>query len=438
LLPFISGAFLSARREKLVRFASRFLQFTLVQILVMLAGMVVSLMLVRSMPKAEYAYYTIANGLLSTILALSDSGLAAGVQAIGGPFYRDDHRMGELVQTGISMRRRMYFLAIGLVLPFIPYMLWKSGAKIAVILEVVVMVILTTQFQLMISVLSAVPRLRGKTRLLQWVSGASVIARMLILVPAYFLHMSLTVALFALLAANVVQVWILNRWSKSFIDMAAPPSPEMRSRIWNIVKLQLPYELYGIVQGQISLWLITIFGSASKVADLGAVSRVSLIFAIIPQVLNVILTPRVSRCDDARKLRAIYWQVFLGFVLFTIACMAPVFAKPDLVIRMLGSQYSDIRPDLFLCVFLYAIWSLQGAALGLNMSRGWVVPAYFGITATIITQVFTFTMLNLSTLHGVLLSGVYVAFISFLIQIVGSEYFIRKSLREQQMQEATA
>ncbi|WP_446743113.1 hypothetical protein [Silvibacterium acidisoli] len=429
---------MSARREKLVRFASRFVQFTLVQIGVMLAGMLVSLMMVRSMPKAEYAYYTIANGLLSTILALSDSGLAAGVQAIGGPFHDDDHRMGELVKTGVSMRRRMYFLAIALVLPFIPYMLWKSGARIAVILEVLVMVILTTQFQLMISVLSAVPKLRGKTGLLQWVSGASVIARMLILVPAYFMHMSLTIALFALLAANVVQVMILNRWSKKFIDMSAQPSPDTRSRIWKIVKLQLPYELYGIVQGQISLWLITIFGNASKVADLGAVSRVSLIFAVIPQVLNVILTPRLSRCRDSHKLRGLYWQVFVGFVLFTIVCSLPVFAKPDLVIRLLGSQYNDIRPDLFLCVFLYAIWSLQGGALAMNMSRGWVVPAYFGITATIITQVFTFTMLNLSTLHGVLLSGVYVALISLLLQLAGSEYFIRKSLREEGLQQAMA
>jgi hypothetical protein len=74
----------------------------------------------------------------------------------------------------------------------------------------------------------------------------------------------------------------------------------------------------------------------------------------------------------------------------------------------------------------------------MNMSRGWVVPAYFGITATIITQVFTFTMLNLSTLHGVLLSGVYVAFISLLLQLGGSEYFIRKSIKEQGLQEAMA
>jgi O-antigen/teichoic acid export membrane protein len=429
---------LSARRQHLVRLGSTFLKFTFVQVLVMVAGMVVSLMLVRKMPKQEYAYYTIANGLLSTILALSDSGLTTALQAIGGPHHEDDHRMGELVRTGVSMRRRMYFLAALLVLPFIPYMLWKAGAHLFVILEVLALVVITTQFQLMISIYSAVPKLRSKTGLLQWVSTAAVIVRLLILVPAYFSRMSLTVALIALMAANAIQVAVLYRWSKKHIDMKAAPSTDARSRVWKIVRLQIPYELYGIVQGQISLWLITIFGNANKIADLGAVTRVSLIFAIIPQVMNVILTPKLSRCLHAVRLRPLYWKIFVGFVLFTAVCALPVFARPDLVMKLLGSQYNDIRSDLFLAVFLYAIWSLQGGAMAMNMSRGWVVPAYYGITATVLTQVVTFTTLNLSTLRGVLLSGVAVAAISLVIQLVGSEYFIRRSIRDERLQQAPA
>ena len=417
------------RTQKFVRLGKTLLQFTTIQVVVQVVGLLVSLLLVRKMPKEQYAYYTIANALLSTVLQLSDSGMTAGLQAVGGPFYSDDHRMGQLLRTGVALRRTMYLLAAAIVLPIIPYMLFRAGARLTMITEVLILVIVATQLQLVVSIYSAIPRLRGDIQTLQWMSIVGAGIRFLIIVPAYFAFISIGLALLSQILACAGQIYVLSRWAHRNIDMTAAPDKKFRSSIWRIVRAQVPYEIYGVFQGQISVWLITIFGSANQVADLGALTRLGIVFVVVAQVINSVLTPRLSRCVTPSRLRTIYWQTFVAYFLFTAVCLAAVLVERNLVVKLLGSQYANIRADLIYAMVLQAIWALQGGALAMNMSRGWVVPAYIGITLTLLTQVVAFQMVNLATLRGVLLAGMAVALVNLIVQLLGSEYFTRRTLR---------
>jgi len=421
------------RRHRLVRLGRVLLRFTSIQIVVQLLTMVVSLLLVRSMPKSQYAYYTIAMALLTTVLQVSDSGMTAGMQAVGGPDHADDHRMGQLVRTGIKLRRTMYFLAAAIVLPILPYMLWKAGARLPTVLEALALVVVATQLQLMVGMYNAVPRLRGDVGVLQWAGFAGAALRLLLILPAYFLYMSLGVALVAQVVAGVGQVWILSRWSRKHLDMTAVPDAGIRSSVWKIVRAQIPYEIYGVFQGQISVWLITIFGSTGQIADLGALTRLGVVFVIIPRVIDTVLTPRLSRCVHPERLRTIYWQIFAAYILFTGTTLAAVLVRPDLILRLLGRQYTNLHGELALAMILAATWVLQGGALAMNMSRGWVVPAYYGITLTILSQVVAFSLVNLSTVRGVLLAGLVVAIVNLILQLTGSEFFVRSSIRKSRL-----
>jgi O-antigen/teichoic acid export membrane protein len=421
------------RRQKFLHLGQTLFRFTTVQIFVQIVAMFVSLLLVRSMPKAQYAFYTIANALLSTVLALSDSGMTAGLQAIGGTFHSDNYRMGQLLRTGIGLRRTMYFLAAAVVLPILPYMLWKAGAGVPVILETLVLVIIATQLQLVVGIYSAVPRLRGDIGSLQKVALVGSFLRLLLILPAYFLYMSIGVALLAQVMAGIGQVYILSRWSRKHVDMNVSPDKEIRSSVLRIVRSQIPYEIYGVFQGQISVWLITIFGSNSQIANLGAITRLGVVFVVIPRVIDAVLTPRLSRCMQVERLRKIYWQIFMVYGIFTATCLGLVLIKPDLVLRLLGKQYMSLHHDLVLAMILAAISTLQGGAQAMNMSRGWVVPAYFGITLTIATQIGAFALVNLSTVHGVLLAGMAVSLANLCLQLTGSEVFVRKTMRDQRL-----
>lgn len=421
------------RRHRFVRLTQVLLRFASVQVFVQLTAMLVSLLLVRSMPKTQYAYYTIAMALLSTVLAVSDSGMTAGIQAVGGPHHADDFRMGQLVRTGIALRRTMYYLAAAIVLPILPYMLWKAGASLSIVLETLALVVVATQLQLMVGMYRAVPRLRSDIGVLQWVSFAGAMLRLLLILPAYFLYMSIGVALVAQVVAGVGQVWILSRWSHKHLDMTARPDKEIRASVWKIVKAQIPYEMYGVFQGQISVWLITIFGSVGKIADLGALVRLGVAFVLIPQVIDTVLTPRLSRCSNAERLRSTYWQIFLAYILFTGVVLSAMIVRPDLILRLLGHQYANLHGELILAMILAATCTLQGGAQAMNMSKGWVVPAYYGITLTILTQVVAFSVVNLSSVRGVLLAALAVAAANLALQLIGSEVFVRSNLKKQRL-----
>ena len=290
--------------------------------------------------------------------------------------------------------------------------------------------IVATQLQLVVSIYSAFPRLRGDIRTLQWIGIAGAAIRFLIILPAYFASISIGLALLSQILSSIGQVYILSRWAHRNIEMTAAPNEKFRSSIWRVVKAQVPYEIYGVFQGQISVWLITIFGSANQVADLGGTQQARDGFrrgvAGHQLCLNPAPLPVRNPLPPARHLLAdIPWLTIFS----PVWCLFGVLVERNLVVKLLGSHYANIQRDLWYAMVLQALWALQGGALAMNMSRGWVVPAYMGITLTILTQVVAFQMVNLATLRGVLLAAWVVAFINLIVQLLGSEYFTRRTLR---------
>src|SRR5437762_9986538 len=59
-------------------------KFTSVQAIVQIMGFAAGILIVRGLPKREYAFYTIGNTMLATILLLADSGISSALTAIGG------------------------------------------------------------------------------------------------------------------------------------------------------------------------------------------------------------------------------------------------------------------------------------------------------------------------------------------------------------------
>src|SRR5216684_345709 len=92
----------------LVPVGSRLLVPTAVQTLGFAAG----ILIVRGLPKREYAFYTIGNTMLATILLLADSGISSALTAIGGRVWQDDHRLGRLLTTTLQLRRQLAILTI--------------------------------------------------------------------------------------------------------------------------------------------------------------------------------------------------------------------------------------------------------------------------------------------------------------------------------------
>ena len=86
-------------------FARRIGQFASIQALVQLIGFAAGILLVRRLDQHEYALFTIANTMQGTINVLADIGISIGLVSIGGRVWQDGHRFGQLISTGLKLRR---------------------------------------------------------------------------------------------------------------------------------------------------------------------------------------------------------------------------------------------------------------------------------------------------------------------------------------------
>src|ERR1700724_926107 len=151
-IPILRRAFDHARRIG---------NYALVQGAVQIVAFSSGILLVRWLPQREYAFFTIANAMQATLMLLADIGISVGLVSIGGRVWQDRHRFGELINTGLSVRRKLAAAAIVIVAPILYAMLTRNGASFFYAAFLIVIVLIGFTLQLSIDVFSVVPRLRS-------------------------------------------------------------------------------------------------------------------------------------------------------------------------------------------------------------------------------------------------------------------------------------
>src|ERR1700724_2916848 len=157
-IPILRRAFDHARRIG---------NYALVQVAVQIIAFSSGILLVRWLPQREYAFFTIANAMQATLMLLADIGISVGLVSIGGRVWQDRHRFGELINTGLSLRKRLGAIAIVAVTPILASMLLKNGAPVSYTALLIAIVLAGISVELSIGVLAVVPRLRSDISLIQ-------------------------------------------------------------------------------------------------------------------------------------------------------------------------------------------------------------------------------------------------------------------------------
>src|SRR4029077_21086244 len=103
-------------------------KFCSVQLVVQGLAALSGILLVRILSRHEYAYFTIANSMQSTMALLADTGLSIGMSSIGGRVWQDPHKFGRLVATTMQVRRYLAAAAVAVVMPLLMWMLISKGA----------------------------------------------------------------------------------------------------------------------------------------------------------------------------------------------------------------------------------------------------------------------------------------------------------------------
>jgi hypothetical protein len=392
--------------------------FAVVQALVQFIGFLGGILLVRCLSQPEYAYFTIANSMQATINLLADIGISVGLVSIGGRVWQDQQRFGELIKSGLHVRRSLGFAAILVVTPIMCLMLIKNGAPTSYTGFIALAVIGGLLLQFSVGVLSVVPRLRSDVGRIQTIDLTGAITR-LVLLLALWMVLSAGVAVIVATVVFFVQYLMLRRYVTAVLDFGATENAEDRAEIWRLTRHLAANAVFYCFQGQITVFLISFFSRhVSSVAEVGALGRLAMIFAVLSNLLTNVFVPAFARCQSPRRLRWLYLGIVGGVGAFSLIVTAGAALFPNLFLFVLGGKYSHLHQELLLMVAGSVMAALTGTFWALNASKAWIAGSWLYIPLTLTTQAALIPFTDFSSVAGVLMFNLLSAVPNLLLNCV--------------------
>ncbi|HKX08460.1 MAG TPA: hypothetical protein VJN67_09720 [Stellaceae bacterium] len=414
-MPF--GAVLEFGRLR--RLAAMFLEFGLVQAAVQGLGFVTGILVVRLLAVDQYALYTIANTMMSTLYLLAESGIASAAVGIGGRAWQDPDWLGRTVRSTVSVANRLRNLVAAPVALALAWLLVKNGASAAATLFLVTLVLIGGSLQLLGQIYIMVPRLLGDARFQQAVNFLMPALRLVITLALAPFGLVSSTALFALVLSFLAPFGVLRCWVGRRIALGGPSDPAIVAELRPIVTRQLPNGIYYLFQSQLGIWLLSVFGSAETVADLGALTRISAVLGVLIATMQGIVVPRYARVQNARRLVALYLLVLAGCAALASLIVVAVWIVPEPVLWLLGSQYAHLEHELLLATEAAALSSVSILAWALSANKGWFLPVWINMPLGLTAQVSLMLAIGVSTVRQVLLMTICTEAI-FLVTNIGS------------------
>lgn len=392
------------------------------QVLVQLAGVATGLIVTKFLPTQEYAYYTIANTMLGTMTVLADSGIGVGVMSSGGKVWDDRKKLGQVLNTGIFLRRKFARNSLLVSLPILFFLLQKQGATLLTTFLVCISILPAFWAALTDSLLETIPKLHRAYLPLQKNQGLVSLGRLVLTSAAVFLFPFTFVTL---ISNGIPRIWgneKLKIISASYIDSAAGVDEGVKKEILTIVKRSLPGNIYYCISGQLTLWLLSFFGNASDIAGIGAISRFAMLTSIVSMIFGTLFVPQFSKLTD--KARMVKHLILYFVFLLTICCIVIFFTwlLSDFILSLLGNNYLGLNFELLLTMTLSCITLIGGACYGLSSAQGWIINPFLLIITnflSIIIGLFLFRVDNITeALYFQLTTAIIPLFITIMYLIV--------------------
>lgn len=408
--------------------ARRIGSYAVVQAAVQVVAFASGILLVRWLPQREYAFFTIANAMQAALMLLADIGISTGLISIGGRVWQDRHRFGELINTGLAIRRKLALAAVIIVAPILYAMLTKNGASSTYTLVLIMFVLVGFSIQLSIDVFSVVPRLYSDISRIQKIDFTCAIVRLVLIVGLIYLLATAGVAVAIASVTFLLQYFLLRSYAARVVDLNASESPEDRREIVRLIKSLAANALFYCFQGQITVFLISFFARrATSVAEVGALGRLAMIFTVLMNMLTNVFVPAFARCQNKRKLFYLYTAIAGGVVAFSAVVLAGAALFPDEFLFILGNRYTHLHRELVLMVGISVLTAFAGALWLLNASKSWIEGSWLYIPLTLATQFALIPFTDFSSVAGVLtfnlISVVPSLLLNFVLSVRGFRSF---------------
>lgn len=377
----------------------------------MLAG----ILLVRLLPVDQYALYTVASALLAMLTLGANMGVPQAVITLGSA--ADEGRLQRLVGAALPQCRRQFLITAPVVLGLAWFMLDHAEWALWSRLVCVGLVLLAAWWRIPTMIAAGILNARHQTAGLFQIGLVEAIARVA-LAPVCLIVPHAAVGV----TANAIGNGWARVTSRRFLPLDAaaqgPADPELTAAIRAFVVPLVPIIIYQAVQGQISVLVLTAFGSVTSVAYAGAISRFNQIITVAmmlnPFLVQPILARQQFRASYVRRLGAVLGILSVGATLVLISA----FVVPEWWLWILGSQYAGLRDELPLTLSIGVMTLLGGTLYTAVIARGDTSGQSWAIAVGIAGQLLFAATRDISTVANALLLSLIPAAAYVLVQFV--------------------
>jgi O-antigen/teichoic acid export membrane protein len=403
------------------RIGKRLSTFVGGQSAVQLLNAATGLLLLRLMSKPDFALYAIALGIQGMITILTDIGFGGAITGLVGTRYQDKALLGSYIRTASHLRQVLLVVIIGaaitLGLVFRKFEFESHGRKDLILLALAVL--LTVQFQAWASYYE-IPLILNN-RLMSYYAPQIVAAALRIL-STFFLYYLHWISSTTVIVANTLSIVVMGVsyrvLARRWIDVPRIASREHGKEMVRFLVPLLPGTIYQALQGQISLFLIAVFGHVSQIAEVAAAGRIGQLFLLLNSSNGILVTPFFAKTpSDLFRRRYLKAMCAVGGVAMMVAVSAKV--CPGAYLLLLGAKYNNLTPQVQLVIYASAIGYFAGAMWCVAVARKWIFWWSGSMQMILLTliQLGCVLFLPLSTSEGVLKMNIYTALGALTVQI---------------------
>ncbi len=383
------------------------------------------LLLVRCMTVEQFAQYALANAFQLTAQQFVEFGLGGSLVALVGQQVSDRQRMGRLIAAGTNIRRRMLTIVGAVSAVVFPFWFIQKGWPLGSGLVLTVAVLGYLVFSGLVTYYTPPLAIRQQTSTIYRFKLASALIRLAAFVLAYMVNV-LIAPLAALL--NVGAVWFsgaqLKKASAPYLEVPSGSVRAEEREILAYIRPIMPGVVFAAIQGQLAIFIAAWFGQTATIAEVGALSRLGLVFGFFSAANGMLIAPFIARQSN-RTLYPRYMVIAAGASGIAVALYLAAWSFPRLFLSILGPEYSGSKEALLLMVVNAALSYVNSVLWAMSAARKWVfwwMPV-MSISGTLAFQAAGLWIFDVSTAVGVfqmmLLGSAYVLLTRLVVAVYG-------------------
>jgi O-antigen/teichoic acid export membrane protein len=379
---------------------------SMVQLVIQVITVGTGLLLIRTLDKQNYALFTIAASAQTMLNLITDCGINSGLMSIGGQIWADPMRLARLVATALRLRLRLSIIAGLAVSPISIWLLLKNGASVLNAVAITGIVVAGTNYVAAGAVYAVVIKLHSRYWTLQTSDLVAAVSRFGLCLVAALSFLNAAVAIACGTLSQLFQYFVLKQKASKIIVPVRSEDPQERKHLMGMLKTQAPYFVFYSLQGQLSIFLISTFGNTTKVADVGALSRLGVIQALYGSIINYIICPAFARASARQRLLKSVLEVMAVSMVLGLLLIWAAWLFAGQILWVFGPNYTHLQSEVVWMVISLVVGLFLGVLWGLNTARGWLGMTWLIVPLTLIVQVIAVQRLPISSVKGIIMFGI--------------------------------